>query len=347
MNMARALRRSLLGLAACSALLGVAPAVAAAPPKPAPAAEAKPKSPAELRKSGESKYATGDYAGALADFEQADARQATPEAARFIGLCEDKLGHFAAAVKAYQRFLAAPPPKLVGEVGAIVARVDEIKAMPAKVHIETEPAGATVTIDGSAQSQPSPLEVALTPGKHLIRVSAADYDALEREIVVAYASTDDVRMHLSEAPAPPPPPPPPPDAYVAPPPPEPVFVPAPPPPEPKIKRSTVALVAAGVAVVGAGVATTFGILALDNKSDYQKGPTYANADRGNNDAAYADGGIALAVAAGVTSLVLYLTRDDVPDDRPAAAGRKKPATGLSASPFVTSHGAGAGAVFRF
>ena len=48
----------------------------------------------------------------------------------------------------------------------------------------------------------------------------------------------------------------------------------------------------------------------------RSGPTFSNTDDGNNDAAYADGGIALAVAAGITSLVLFLTGD--PADAPPA-----------------------------
>jgi hypothetical protein len=87
-----------------------------------------------------------------------------------------------------------------------------------------------------------------------------------------------------------------------------------------------------------------GVLALQNKSDYEKSPTYANSDNGNNDAAYADGAIALAVAAGVTSLVLYLTRDDA--DESATRSTKKPPM-VSAAPMVTQHGGGAGALLRF
>ena len=105
--------------------------------------------------------------------------------------------------------------------------------------------------------------------------------------------------------------------------------------------------AAGVAVVGAGVGTVFGVLALQNKSDYAKGPTYANAARGNNDAAYADGGIALAVAAGVTSLVLFLTSPSSQDEATAPPAPKAGSAALSASPLVTAHGGGAGVLLRF
>ena len=67
---------------------------------------------------------------------------------------------------------------------------------------------------------------------------------------------------------------------------------------------------------------TFGVLALQNKSDYQKNPTFSNTDNGNNDAAYADGCAALAVAAGVTSLVLFLTRHPTADARPPHPGAR-------------------------
>jgi hypothetical protein len=120
-----------------------------------------------------------------------------------------------------------------------------------------------------------------------------------------------------------------------------------PPSEPFVRLRTVALYAAGIAVAGASAATVFGVLALQNKRDYEKSPTYSNSDKGNNDAAYADGAVALAVAAGVTSLVLFLTSDATsPQDPTAVAPRAHP-TGISASPFVIAHGGGAGALLRF
>lgn len=284
-------------------------------------------------KAGEAKAMAGDCSGALADLAKVD----SPEAARFIGLCEDKLGHVSAAVAAYERFLGAPPPKLAGDVGAVFKRVEEIKATPGKLHVETLPAGAHVVIDGASQLAAAPLDVRLAPGKHLIHVTAPGRVPLEREVLVGFASAQEVSMQLSEAEAPPPPSPaPPPPAPAAPPPPA-------PPPTPSVTRTTVAIIAACVSVVGAGVATAFGILALQNKSDYQTNPTYANADNGNNDAAYADAGIALAVAAGVTSIVLFATRPTPDGTTARSAGTRS----FSAAPIVTPHGGGAGALLRF
>jgi hypothetical protein len=126
--------------------------------------------------------------------------------------------------------------------------------------------------------------------------------------------------------------------------PAPPLIAAPPPPSPGPSRATVALGAASVAVAGAIGATVFGVLALQNKSDYDRTPTYANTDNGNNFAAYSDGCLALAVAAGITSLVLYLTN---PSSANAAGAPSKHATALSPFPLVTAHAAGAGAILRF
>jgi hypothetical protein len=122
--------------------------------------------------------------------------------------------------------------------------------------------------------------------------------------------------------------------------------PAPAPATPQITRETVALAAAGVALAGAATAVTFGVLALQNKRDFDSSPSYASSDKGNNDAAYADGGIALAVCAGVTSLVLWLTRDTAGSEPVTTTPARRPAA-ISASPIVTPHGGGAGAVLLF
>ncbi len=112
-----------------------------------------------------------------------------------------------------------------------------------------------------------------------------------------------------------------------------------------VTRRTVAFASAGIALLGAGLATTFGILALNNRSAYQHGPTLSNADDGNNDAAYADGALALTVAAGITSLVLFLT--DEPAPASATARTETRSVTFAATPFLGPHGGGAGAVVRF
>jgi hypothetical protein len=118
----------------------------------------------------------------------------------------------------------------------------------------------------------------------------------------------------------------------------------------------VAFIAAGVAVVGVGVGTAFGVLALDKKSDFEAHPTVAGANTGNQEAVLADVAFGTAVIAGVTSLVLFLKHDQ-PDDATVTTGSPshpgdaptKPASSVSftVSPILSPHGGGAGAVLRF
>src|SRR5579883_496780 len=92
-------------------------------------------------------------------------------------------------------------------------------------------------------------------------------------------------------------------------------------------RRTAAFVAAGISAAGAVAATVFGVLAVKNHDDNASHPTADNAQDGMNDAAYSDGGIVLAVAAGITSLVLFLTDEasqDGPGSGPGAAAPPPP-----------------------
>ena len=350
------------GAAVTALSLAAAPALAQgkptkpAPTKPAPTKptgkpdakkpDAKP-SLADAKKSytnGETKFKAGDYAGALADFQAADAVKATAQAARYIGLCHDKLAKYADAVAAYERFLADVPAKLQSEADGIKKRVEEIKAMPGKVKVTTVPSGALVSADGQA-GQPSPAELSLTPGKHTIAVKAEGRESAERSVDVAYASTQDVSVELKELPPPPPPPP----VAVAPPPPAPA--PAEPPAEP---RSMVpAFITGGLAVAAAGVGTVFGVMAFGDKSDFDKEPTASKADDGENHALIADMAFGVAITMGVTSAVLFLTHDDPAPTKvastkivPVAKPKAKPFV-VTPSPIVTAHGGGAGALVRF
>jgi hypothetical protein len=109
----------------------------------------------------------------------------------------------------------------------------------------------------------------------------------------------------------------------------------------------VAFVAAGLAVVGVGVGTTFGVLALDSKNTFDAHPTVARADTGNQEAVLADVAFGTAVIAGVTSLVLFLKHAEPATQTPAAPASPPASVSFAVSPMVSPHGGGAGAVLRF
>jgi hypothetical protein len=98
------------------------------------------------------------------------------------------------------------------------------------------------------------------------------------------------------------------------------------------------------------VGTAFGIMALHDKSEFNKTPTEALADDGENKALVSDMAFGVAVTLGVTSTVLFLSHDDSPAPQTASAPRPvRAASGISvtATPIVTPHGGGAGALIRF
>ncbi|MGH7293859.1 MAG: PEGA domain-containing protein, partial [Polyangiaceae bacterium] len=159
-----------------------------AQPRPAP-----PISRAELASAkkhygeGEKKYKAGDYVGAEADFKVANDIKAAPQTERFIGLCEDRQGHLQSAVEWFDRFLVHVPDKMAEQGDEIRKREGEIKAMPGKVHVESTPPGAMVTIDDKPQPGPTPLDVELAPGSHAVKLAATGHVAQTKTIDVAFA----------------------------------------------------------------------------------------------------------------------------------------------------------------
>ncbi len=332
------------------------------PPKPAPGAKpaaapsAKPADPKALLASGDKKFKANDFAGALADCEASSTAKASPEADRCIGQSHDNLGHFPEAVTAYERFLANLPASMKTQGEETKKRVEAIKAMPGKVHVETTPPGAQITVDAAAKPSeaptpaphpnPTPTDLDLAPGHHTLKIVAEGYVAVDKEIDVAYGSKQEVRLELVRNE--PPPPPPPPVAEV------PVPAPTPPPPPPPEPRSKIpAYVTGAVAIVAAGVGTGFGIKALGQSSDFKDSPTTKRADDGENNALVADMMFGIAITFGVTSAVLFLSGNDAPpaaaakNAKPVVAARKTPKVTITPTPYVTPSGGGAGALLRF
>ena len=96
---------------------------------------------------------------------------------------------------------------------------------------------------------------------------------------------------------------------------------------------------------------------MNDKSSYNANPTTSTADNGDTHALIADMAFGVAITFGVTSAVLFLTKDEAP---PAAAARGEPygANGREGrrrsknqdhlrTPIVGPHEGGAGVLMRF
>jgi len=335
--------------------LSFAPIAAAAnPPAANPPADATTAAKPDLATAkkryaeGEKKFKSSDFSGALADFKVANEIKSAPQAERYIGLCEDSLGHLPEAASWFDKFLAHVPEKMAVQGEEIRKRVAEIKAYPGKVHFESNPAGASVTVDGKLQPAPTPTDVMLAPGPHTVTLAEQGRLPAEKQIDVAFASLQTLTADLEPVPPPPPPAAPPPPPVVAAP-----LPPAPPPPSAEPRSKVPAYVTGALAVAAAGVGTAFGIVALNDKSDFDKNPTTKKADDGDTHALIADMAFGVALTFGVTSAVLFLTKDEqpAPPAATAASERKQAAKSkgliVTPTPWVGLHSGGAGVVMQF
>jgi hypothetical protein len=208
-----------------------------------------------------------------------------------------------------------------------------------------------VAIDDKPQPSPAPFDVELPPGTHKFRVSAKGRVTAERAIDVAFATSQTVSVELDMEP--PPPPPPPPVAVVPPP-----ALPATPPPAAAEAHSKLpAFITGGLAIAAAGVGTAFGILALNDKSKFDKNPTTGTADDGDTHSLIADMAFGVAVTFGATAVVLFLTNDEPTPatakvtSKPVLASATRPkkehAITVIPTPIVGPHTGGAGFVMQF
>lgn len=309
---------------------------------------------------GRKKLKEHDFNGALADFQHAEEFRATPQAERYIGGCLDALGRYREAMDWYDRFLAHVPAHWASQGQHVRQRENEIRALPGKVQIQSNPVGASVTIDGKDRAAVTPAAIDLPPGPHKIRLAQAGHAVAEKSIDVTFASSQSVVVQLQlEETAPP--------ALVADAPAAPADDNPSPPSDgtespPPVAASgghnrLPAYLTAGVAVLAAGTGAAFGVVALSDKKAFDRDPTKANADRRNSDALVADVAFGVAVAAGITSAALFLfTKKDAPpaatdtDPDPPRTGERasaRPHVAFTAVPWVSAHGGGSGFVVQF
>jgi tetratricopeptide (TPR) repeat protein len=131
---------------------------------------------------GQTLYLAGDFAGALAAFQQAESASPTPAAVYNIARCRERLGETAEAVAAYERYLAQAPDS--PDHDAVAGHVAELRRqLPAegRLRITVEPPGATVRVDQDAP-EPAPVDRLLAAGHHAVRAELSGHTAAERDV---------------------------------------------------------------------------------------------------------------------------------------------------------------------
>ncbi|MBW2526622.1 MAG: tetratricopeptide repeat protein [Deltaproteobacteria bacterium] len=285
------LKRILL-LCAVLAISGVTLMTASGPAMAQPA-DAETKAAAlKAFKAGKKAFDAGDYDTALTHFKEADRVYPGASPKHKIAVCLDKMGRVKDAIAAYGALVdSGPGPKYAARVRESKDRVAELEqqlaSMPGKITLIIEPAdaaGLAVTVDGSPAEG---MELELEGGDHTVVVEATGMEQVTRQITVEPGESQEVSITLAASA----------DA-------------APPPPPPEEESDTDqglligGLVSAGVAVVGWGVFTAFGVMAMGSKSDFEDTPTTELADDTEQHALIADIGLAVGGVGTIVAAIL-------------------------------------------
>jgi len=254
----------------------------------------------EAFSQGQELYRTGDFAGALAAFQTAEATQPSPAAEYNIGRCYERLGQLPEAVAAYERYLAAAP--LAQDHEAVAEHVAKLRGdIPpeGRLSVSVEPTGAQVTVDQSPP-EPAPVDKLLSAGHHVVLAERSGFASSVRDVELAPGGSLQLELTLKplepalDTRAP--------DAAVH------QDIPPPSPPSPGERKWT--YVALTVAVVAAGVGVAFGASANSAQDQlHSRVHTQAAAqqlyDTANARAAAANSFYAGAAVAGATAVTLF------------------------------------------
>ena len=248
----------------------------------------------ELYTQGQQQFRQGDFTTAQRSFEDAYRAVPNPVVLLSISECQVRTEEFVAAVATLRRYLTEKPgaPDRAQVEGQIAA----LEAKPGSVSIDSSPPGAVIWIDGENTGYLTPNEISVRAGQHTVSVTAQDYQTSEQPIEVVIGSRQRVSLTLTPV-----------QPVVA----QDTAVTSTPVEEssPRGPRHMTPAVwgTMALAVAGGLTGTALGVTALHKVKQYKAHPTAKLKDQGNKMALFADVNFGVAIVAGVTGLVLYLT----------------------------------------
>ena len=151
---------------------------------------------------GEKDYKAGKYAEAYDGFKKANEILPSPHAEYWMAMALDKQGKSDDAAAAYEKLLAHAEVSKLGDAktGQVKSRLSELKGkQTGEVNIATNPVGASVTVDGTAQPGETPMIIKLAPGAHTITITNPGYEKQELSIDVTAGQRVEKSVELKAA----------------------------------------------------------------------------------------------------------------------------------------------------
>ena len=349
---------ALIALASAQAIPSVASAQQAAP-----SAEQRQRA-RELYGQGQSHFDAGRFAEAQTAFEGAYQQVPNPVVLLGVASAQERLGNSLDAARTLRRYLRERPD--APDRATIEQRIAQLAptgttaqeaAPPARgtSRVTCTPEGAAIAIDGQDTGRTAPADIEVPAGEHTVTLTLEGYQPLSDTVTVAAGGTNELALTLAQA--------------------QPAEsgealqgeadafgergseetpaagegegaaeTPAPVDSGPSAGGWVTAALGAG----GLGGGTVVGLLARSAQSDFDAMPTADAADRGETFALVADLSFGVAIAAGVTAIVLYAI------DRPQAEAESTPATSrrdqgprFTLAPWAAPTGGGAAARLEF
>ena len=298
---------------------------------------------------GQRRFDAGDFAGALTKFEEAYSIVSNPVVLLGVASAQERLGRTADARGTLERYLRERPdaPDRADVEGRIVAMGGSTAPVTAEgtLVITSEPAGAAVVVDGESSGAVTPTEVSVAPGDHEVALALSGYELSTESVTVAAGARAEVSVALTVMPEA--------DAMTA----DEAFADdeeeeaTEEEPAPQSGPSAATWVTTAIAGVALVTGTVFGFVALSRQSDFDVTPTASLADEGEGFALAADLSFGVAIAAGITAIVLYATDRPSPEASSDSDSDDEESAALSPSvmfaPIVSPTGGGAAAVVTF
>ncbi|MDQ3032389.1 MAG: PEGA domain-containing protein [Myxococcota bacterium] len=317
----------------------------------------------QLYGQGQAHFDAGRFQRSLAAFEGAYREVPNPIVLIGVASAQERLGRTEDAARTLRRYLRERPDAPDRE--AITARITALDptgatADPAEaqgtLRIVCTPPGASIVIDGEDTGRTAPAELQVPPGEHTITLTLEGHQPVTDTVTVAPGGIHELALTLAaredaaavgggEDP----------DAFgeggegtadvegeggaegegEA-------IEPAPP---VDSGPSTGVWVTTAVAGVGLVTGTVFGFLALSAQSDFDASPTADAADRGETFALVADLAFGVAIAAGITAIVLYATDRPATEETASASSEQGPR--VTVAPWGAPSGGGAAVQVQF